>query len=160
MDDLRWFAMTLWLFLPAYFANAAPVVLGGGGPLDGGARWLDGKPLLGGHKTVKGTFFGVVVGSFVGLLQGNSLGGFLQSVGAIGGDIVFSFVKRRLDLRPGASLPVVDQLGFIVFAVVLQFLTLPRPTLQQAVVIIAATLPLHYLVNFIAWLVKLKKNPW
>jgi len=75
----------VYLYLPAYFANASPVVLGGGMALDGGRKWLDGKPFLGSHKTVKGTLFGVFVGAAVGVLQGNPVGGALQSVGAVAG---------------------------------------------------------------------------
>ena len=37
----------IWFILPAYFANAAPVVLGGGPPLDMGKKFLDGRRILG-----------------------------------------------------------------------------------------------------------------
>lgn len=160
MQGAIWLAETIWLFLPAYFANATPVVLGGGPPLDGGADWVDRKPLLGGHKTVKGAVSGIAVGTLVGVAQGNPLGGLLQSIGAITGDLASSFIKRRMDLRPGASLPVMDQLGFIVLAVALQHLIPSRPTWEQSVVIIAVTLPIHYLVNIIAWILGLKRDPW
>ncbi|MFA5869687.1 MAG: CDP-archaeol synthase, partial [Candidatus Bathyarchaeia archaeon] len=63
LEVVDWFIETVWLFLPAYFANAAPVLLHGGGPLDGGRNWGDGKRMLGDHKTVWGTLSGVAVGS-------------------------------------------------------------------------------------------------
>ena len=116
--NLKWVIDTIFLYLPAYFANASPVILGGGGPIDGGVKWIDGKPLLGSHKTVKGTILGVVVGAIVGILQKNPLGGSLQAFGAIIGDIIFSFLKRRLDMVPGASFPLLDQLDFIIFAII------------------------------------------
>jgi len=37
----------IWFFLPAYFANATPVVLGGGTPIDLGRNFLDGRRILG-----------------------------------------------------------------------------------------------------------------
>lgn len=150
---------TVYLFLPAYFANASPVVLGGGEPLDGGRTWLDGKPFLGSHKTVKGTLFGVVVGTLVGLLQGNLLGGALQSFGAVAGDIVASFFKRRWNLRPGESMPLVDQLDFITFAVLLSY-PVQRTPLETVLVILVLTVPIHYAVNYVAWLLGLKDHPW
>lgn len=150
---------TVYLFLPAYFANASPVVLGGGEPLDGGRKWLDGKPFLGSHKTVKGTLLGVLVGAAVGVLQGNPLGGGLQSVGAMAGDIVASFFKRRWNLRPGESMPLVDQLDFIIFAVVLSY-PVQRISMVEAAVILVLTVPIHYAVNYIAWALGLKEHPW
>lgn len=135
------------------------MVLGGGGPLDGGRKWFDGKPFLGGHKTIRGTFFGILVGTLFGVLQGNLVGGSLQAVGAIFGDIAISFLKRRLDILPGASFPVADQLDFIVFAVLFSYFV-DNPGWGQIITIIAVTLPVHYIVNIIAWVLKLKKNPW
>ena len=157
--NLQTVLATVYLFLPSYFANASPVVLGGGEPLDGGRKWLDGKPFLGSHKTVKGTVLGVVVGAAVGLLQGNPVGGALQSIGAISGDIVASFFKRRWNLSPGESMPLVDQLDFIIFAVALSY-PVQRTPLASILIILVITVPLHYLVNYVAWLLKLKKHPW
>jgi len=158
--DLLWLAETIYMYLPAYIANATPVILGGGGPLDGGRNWVDGKPLLGDHKTVWGTLSGLAAGFLVGLVQRNLARGVLLAVGAIGGDLVVSFFKRRFDLKPGALLPIADQMGFIVFAVILVSLAEPAPAWDRAIGILAATLPIHYLTNVFAWLLKLKSTPW
>lgn len=157
--DVLWVAETIYLYLPAYLANAAPVILGGGRPLDGGRTWLDGRPLLGGHKTVRGTLSGLAVGILVGLAQGKPLMGVLLSIGTIGGDITISFIKRRIGLEPGALFPVADQLGFIVFAVALASLVEPM-TWERVVTILVATFPIHFLTNVFAWLLKLKSDPW
>ena len=159
MITLRQILEVIWIYLPAYFANASPVVFGGGGPIDAGLKWLDGKPLFGSHKTIRGTFFGIIMGTIIGVLQGNLAGGLLQSLGAILGDILFSFLKRRINMQPGDSLPLIDQLDFIVIAVILSF-PIQQPSLFQILAIIVLTLPLHYLVNIVAWVFKLKKNPW
>ena len=128
--------------------------------LDGGRTWVDDQPLFGDHKTVRGTFSGIIVGIALGILQMQPLRGVLLSVGAIGGDIVISFIKRRIKLKPGAMFPIADQMGFIVFAVLLVSLVQPSPTWERAVAILIATLPIHYLTNVIAWALKLKRNPW
>jgi len=151
--------VSIWLYLPAYFANAAPVALGGGPPLDGGEKWLDGKPFLGGHKTLRGCIVGVVAGALIGVLQGNFYVGFTQGLGAILGDLVSSFFKRRWDLAPGEGFPLLDQLDFIVVAIILSQ-PYSRASLQQMLLILVVTVPIHYLMNYAAWLLKMKENPW
>ena len=152
--------MTVWLFLPAYFANATPVVLHGGGPIDNGKNWSDGKRILGDHKTIYGTIAGIIIGATIAILQGNTLQGSLFAVGAILGDMVFAFFKRRLGYPPGVSWPVADQIGFILLAIIFGSLVEPRPTLEQNGVVIITTIPLHYLTNLFAWGLKMKKVPW
>jgi CDP-2,3-bis-(O-geranylgeranyl)-sn-glycerol synthase len=157
---LTWFVETIYVYLPAYIANATPVVLSGGGALDRGRNWIDGKPLFGDHKTLRGTVSGLAAGFLIGLAQGSPFMGVLLSVGAIGGDLIVSFFKRRINLKPGALLPIADQMGFIIFAVILVGFTEQAPSWDQVVGILVATLPIHYLSNLVAWALKLKSNPW
>lgn len=157
---LGWFIDTIWLFLPAYFANAAPVLLHGGGSLDGGRNWSDGRRLLGDHKTVYGTLSGLLVGAVVGVVQGNPVQGALFSVGAILGDLIFAFLKRRMGLAPGASLPLWDQVGFIIFAILLGSAVEPVPTLMQDIAMVVTTVPVHYVSNLFAWGLGWKSKPW
>jgi CDP-2,3-bis-(O-geranylgeranyl)-sn-glycerol synthase len=160
VDALRWFAETIWLFLPAYFANATPVLIHGGGPLDAGRNWVDERRILGDHKTVYGTFAGIIVGALVAVVQGNSVQGLLFAIGAILGDLIFAFVKRRLGIKPGQPLPVWDQVGFIILAILLGSIVEPRPTLEQDIVMILTTIPAHYITNLFAWGLSWKKEPW
>ena len=150
---------TIILFLPSYVANSSPVVLGGGPPVDGGALWTDGKPILGANKTIRGTITGILAGTIIGLIQGNFIGGFAQSAGALLAHLLSSFYKRRRDYAPGSSMPIIDQLDFISLAVVLSY-PFQQTDLLSVAVIMVVTVPIHYAVNYIAWLVKLKKNPW
>ncbi|MDK2383642.1 MAG: CDP-archaeol synthase, partial [Candidatus Korarchaeota archaeon] len=64
---------SLWYILPAYMANMSPVIFGGGRPLDMGKKFLDGRRILGDHKTIKGFASGILIGTLVGCLQGRSL---------------------------------------------------------------------------------------
>ena len=75
----------LWV-LPAYVANAVPVLLGGGKPLDFGKKFSDGTRIFGDGKTIRGCFAGIVAGSFIGFVEGYLLFGFLLAFGAIVGD--------------------------------------------------------------------------
>ena len=160
IEEINWFLGTIWLFLPAYFANAAPVLLHGGGPLDGGRNWRDGRRILGDHKTNYGTLMGVAVGALFAVAQGNVLQGTLFAVGAIGGDLLFAFIKRRLGLEPDKSLPLWDQVGFIIVAILLGSIVEPRPMWQQDVAMILTTIPVHYVSNLFAWGLNWKKEPW
>jgi len=165
-------AYALYFIFPAYCANAIPVILGGGRPIDNGRIFLDGKQLFGAHKTFRGFFAGLFVGTLVGVLQSVAgeffstppfqyplLLGFTISLGALLGDLLESFVKRRLNLSPGAPFPVADQLDFVVGALLFSFFVSP-PSLTTALLSIIVTPPIHLLTNFIAYLLGVKKTPW
>ncbi len=151
---------------PAYCANAIPVVAGGGLALDFGKNFVDGKPIFGKHKTLRGFFAGLAVGTMAGLVESLLFGysfllGFLLSLGALSGDLIGAFIKRRIGLSPGELLPVVDQVDFAVGAVLL---SLPvsssflSPQLVLATLIV--TLPMHLLTNLLAHKLGLKRDPW
>lgn len=151
---------------PAYCANALPVIAGGGLPMDFGAFFRDGRPVFGKNKTFQGFFAGLTVGTGVGLVESIVFGypilfGFLLSLGALFGDLTGAFIKRRIDIPPGGLLPVVDQIDFIVGAIVFSlplFLNILSWELVVAVLII--TPPIHLLTNFVAHKLGLKSNPW
>jgi len=152
---------------PAYCANAIPVITGGGYPIDFGKKFFDGKPILGKNKTFQGFFSGLAVGTTVGLVEGvffpeySILSGFLLSLGALFGDLAGAFVKRRLGLAPGDLLPVIDQVDFIIGAILFSFFFSLKnlfPELILAVLIV--TPPIHLLTNFAAYKLGLKNNPW
>ncbi|RLG49721.1 MAG: CDP-2,3-bis-(O-geranylgeranyl)-sn-glycerol synthase [Thermoproteota archaeon] len=128
MNNLNSLVFALWYILPAYFANATPVILGGGKPLDLGLKWIDGERIFGDHKTFRGILAGLLVGTVVGTIQGRELLGFFQSLGAMLGDLVSSFLKRRLKRKPGQWTPVLDEEGFVIFSLVLSKQIEPVPT--------------------------------
>ena len=149
---------------PAYCANAAPVLVGGGLSMDLGKNFIDGKRIFGNNKTFRGFFFGLAIGVFVGLVE-NLIFSYplsfsvLSPLGALLGDLTAAFLKRRLGIAPGGLLPVVDQVDFVVGAIVF---SLPLAIIywQLAAVVIIVTPPIHLLTNFFAYKLKLKKNPW
>ena len=137
----------LWLVLPAYIANASALLVGGGTPIDFGKNWKDGKRILGDGKTWRGLISGAVVGmtcgfgfsvvakyaaasdfSFLGI---NDFTGFPLMIpiiaslcfGALIGDIVESFFKRRLGKNRGEDWIPFDQLDFIIGALFFSFFT-------------------------------------
>ena len=112
----------LYLMLPVYFANMAPPFV---------KYWHCWNrpisiPLLGSHKTVVGFGAGVAVAFIVALIQswvdwqGSVLTSFhwlpfgvIAGIFAMTGDSIKSFLKRRLQLAPGARWIPFDQLDFV-----------------------------------------------
>lgn len=162
-------AQALYFILPAYCANAIPVLLGGGLPMDFGRNFIDGKPLFGSHKTFRGFFSGLLIGTLVGIAQSNVnvpifetppiLLGFVLSLGGLTGDLIHSFVKRRLNLPPGASFPVADQMDFVIGALLFSLLIFP-PLPEIALIILVVTPPIHLLTNYVAYRLGMKKEPF
>ena len=184
----------LWFIFPAYLANSAPVDVSQirflkkyGKPIDGGKTWR-GKRILGDGKTWRGLYAGIIAGTLVGIIQTaiqpsleNDYPNLLQmtvalafmiSLGALVGDMAESFFKRQIDLKPGAPLPLLDQLDFVFGAVFFAWLWVVFSTGQIAgafenmlgwsrfLLILLITPLMHLITNFIAWAWKLKKDPW
>lgn len=166
-DLLQLLALAIWSILPAYVANAAPVVLGGGRPIDGGRKYADGRPIFGPGKTIRGFVAGLIAGSVFAMLQGVAVGllysyslrGFLLALGALTGDLLGSFIKRRMNLERGAPAPVLDQLGFVVLALLFAS-PLFTPSWEVVLTILIITLPIHLATNFIGHKLKLKDSPY
>ena len=149
---------------PAYCANAAPVLAGGGLAMDFGKNFLDGKRALGKNKTFRGFFFGLMIGVLVGVVETVLFGypilfGLVSSLGALSGDLAGAFLKRRMDIAPGGLLPIIDQIDFVVGALVFS-LPLGMVYWELAVAVLIITPPIHLFTNYVAYKLKLKSNPW
>ena len=159
----------IWLILPAYAANGAAVLVGGGKPIDFGRKWKDGRRILGDGKTWRGLFYGSLVGSIVGFSQAfagkyiemeglNILNldyfeGFPLMIplvlslcfGALLGDIVESFFKRRAGKERGEDWIPFDQLDFLLGALFLSFLV-------SSLIELLGALPYNWFIkNFSVW---------
>jgi CDP-diglyceride synthetase len=103
-------------------ANGTPVVakriLGSrfAHPLDGNMAFVDGRPFFGRSKTIRGVALAVLAA-----MLGAPLIGLEWRVGAVlgglamVGDLVSSFVKRRLDLPPSSRATGLDQVPEALF---------------------------------------------
>ncbi len=156
---------TLYLFLPAGVANATPPLLtrffGPGRPIDGGLLWR-GRPLLGAHKTWQGLIGGTCAGvatfaiqrAFDGLAV-PLLFGIAISVGALAGDLVKSFAKRRLAVAAGRVWFPFDQLDYVIGAIAAgaPFLALTPQSIAAVVIVYFA---LHLAVSAIGFVLGVK----
>lgn len=183
---LRDVALALWFFLPAGIANVAPIFIAKvhflkrfNAPIDGGLIYR-GKRLLGDHKTWRGFIVGLMFGIVTVYLQAGGyahnswirsvsfpinyqhlpllLLGTLLSFGALGGDAVKSFFKRRRNIPSGESWIPFDQADMIIGAIVA---TVPIVTFEWRVYLWAILLwSLIQLLSTIAgYLLGLKTSP-
>ena len=88
-----------------------------------------------------------------------------DGVGAMLGDILASFLKRRTGRERGASFPGVDQLDFVVASLSLTLLAatdwfLATFTLPVLFVVVVITPLLHVSTNVGAYALGLKNKPW
>ena len=90
-----------------FIANSVPVlvknVLGNrfDAPLDGGRLWFDGQPIFGASKTLRGLIASVTACALCGAVLGLPIGvAAAAGAAAMAGDLLSSFLKRRLQIAP------------------------------------------------------------
>ncbi len=107
----------IWSLGLLVLANGAPVIahrlLGErwAAPIDAGLRLADGQALLGHAKTWRGLITAVLVCAPLGALQGMGwTSGALFGLLSMLGDLLASFIKRRLGISPSGRARLLDQL--------------------------------------------------
>ena len=179
----------LWLLLPAYIANAvATLPRGRGPPMDFGRLWTDGRRVLGASKTWSGFLFAGFFGmpfclleawliliappnlQLVPTLAPTVLAAVplaaLLTFGAMAGDALGSFLKRRLGRESGTRTVLLDQMPFVLVPIAIGFALYPALFASvffhwEAVLwLLVFTLGLHVAFNWIGFKVGLKKVPW
>ena len=168
----------IWFFTPAGVANMAPIVFNRlpilDVPVDFGKK-IGGKPIFGPHKTYRGFVVGVGLAIAIVYLQKalyphfksyslvdytaiNLVGlGMLQGVGALGGDLIKSFFKRRFNIASGKSWVPFDQLDAIVGALILTSFMVSLTPKQVLVALIAFGL-LHPVANLLGYVLGFKRT--
>jgi len=98
-------------------ANGTPVLAQrlfgklGSQPLDNGLLWFDSRPLFGHSKTIRGVFIAVLTTSAASPLLGlHWTVGLTAALAAMSGDLLSSFVKRRLGLSISSRAIGLDQI--------------------------------------------------
>jgi CDP-diglyceride synthetase len=98
------------------FANGTPIVakkIFGSRfalPLDAGIIFFDGRPVFGASKTMRGIVVSILITSAIAPFIGLDLTiGAIVASSAMAGDLVSSFVKRRLNFPPSSQALGLDQ---------------------------------------------------
>lgn len=183
-------AEVLWVLLTVYVASATATLPRGRGPtMDFGRTWPpDGRRVLGPSKTWSGFLCGLAFGVPIALFQAwlillappslQLVPQFGPSVlaavpiavllpgGAMVGDALGSFVKRRLDLPSGRRAPLLDQLPMVAVPVLIGLAVFPATfvpalwSLQGLFWLLVFTLGLHTAFNWVGYHAGLKRVPW
>lgn len=177
-----------WYVLPAYVANGFAVFgkfIRQRHTIDGGRVLEDGQPVLGPGKTCEGFIVGFVSGVLIGLLQVVTAPILFSliiqyvylppelvpivlvtlplvifvALGALVGDLIGSFIKRRLSIARGRPAPILDQLDFLIMAMLLGALITPIHWIL-AIFLLIVTPIIHLVANIIGYLIGLKQEPW
>lgn len=175
----------LWFFLPAGIANAVPVIVSKipvlkkyNYPMDFNKTYK-GIRIFGDHKTIRGLISGIIAAILIFLLQqylytsNESLEAILywdytsinpiifallSALGALLGDAIKSFFKRRTNIKPGEPWFPFDQIDFIIGGCIfLSPYLYDKPS--QYISILIVYFLMHLISTFLGFLLKLKNTP-
>ena len=163
----------LWFFLPAYAANSTASLFK--------IKFLNkpiSKKIFGSHKTysgfIVGTLFALVTGvvqrflfnfdffqkiSFFNYLENYLLIGFLLGFGALFGDLIKSFFKRRIKIPPGKKWIPFDQIDYTLGALFFS-LFIWQPSLIFVLSAVFLNLFLHIFSNHIGFWLGIRRAKW
>ena len=106
-------------------------------PLDGGRTFLDGLPLFGSSKTIRGILAAALMTTAASILLGMSWRvGFVIGTVAMGGDLFSSFLKRRFHFIAGDRATGLDQIPESLFPLLACRHALALTALEIAAVVV------------------------
>lgn len=147
-------------------ANGMPVlsrdVLGSfaAWPVDFGIRLKDHQPLLGTSKTWRGVFFSCLVTGLTALLIGLSFRlGALFALLSMSGDLIASFIKRRLGLVESSRFRLLDILPESLLPVLL-FSEALNLNVLSGLITVALFFTFEVLISPILFRLHIRKRPY
>ncbi|MCQ2055937.1 MAG: CDP-2,3-bis-(O-geranylgeranyl)-sn-glycerol synthase [archaeon] len=179
-----------WLWIPAMIPNVSAAIIGkrfGKRKMDFGITWR-GKRILGDGKSWAGFFGGACTGVFVGVIQicvaakfgSDNYWGFgpfwsnigvlfCLSFGALIGDTLGAFIKRRFGMRVGAKALILDQYDFFIGSAIITTICFPEfirsnyigsAHVAALISVVAMTYIMHRIVNVVGYRIGVKDVPW
>lgn len=158
--------LILQLLLLLALANGTPVIINEflgrrlSYPMDGGVKFVDGQPLFGSSKTIRGILFSVLATAAGAPVVGLEwkIGMAIGSV-AMAGDLFSSFLKRRMRLLAGSKATGLDQVPESLFP-----LLACRHTLSLSVLDIAVAVAFFFLgevlLSILFYKLHLRERPY
>jgi len=177
--------IAIYYMLPAYLANSLPVVAARfhlfeklNYPVDCNKK-LWGNPLFGKTKTIRGFIIGTIGALLIGFVQHilyinnltitislieytltNSLIiGFLLGFGGLLGDLIKSFLKRRLNVKSSKPWIIMDQIDYCIGALLLSS-PFYIPSIEIIIIILITSPLFSFMANVIAYNLGWKKVWW
>ncbi len=147
-------------------ANSAPVLANDlfrdrfTAPIDAGRKFFDGYPLFGASKTWRGAFSACVLTPIAAWVLGLELViGLAFAAAAMAGDLLSSFIKRRLN-RPVSSKAIgVDQIPEALLPLLVVQSHYALGIMSIAGIVMAFTL-IEITVSPLLWKLGLRKRPY
>lgn len=179
---LIYIAKSIYTTLPGMIANMAPIFVKDlnilNYPIDFGIT-IKGKIILGPRKTYRGLISGIIAAMIIINIQylidkytllknltlydfddiNFQLLGFLFGFGVLFGDIFESFIKRRLDMPPGASLIPWDQIDCVLGGLIFGRIAWAY-SYKYAIAIILVTFILHITIRHIGYYLGFCSTKW
>jgi len=169
----------IWFFLPAGIANMAAslsrFISLSNYPVDFGKTWK-GKRIFGSHKTWRGIFFGTLFGiltfwgqqclyqfeffkslSLFDYIEASRVIGLLLGLGAVWGDSIRSFFKRRINIKPGGTWMPFDQIDYTIGAFALVSIVF-FPGWKVGITAVCLGFIVHIFFNLCAYVLRIQKN--
>jgi hypothetical protein len=181
MDLILFLVRIVYFIIPAAFSNMMPVIVRPyfkklKYPLDFNKK-ISGIRILGNNKTFRGLIFGILGSIVLILLQtylyqynffrnislidytqiNPIIFGFLTGFSVLFGDAVASFIKRRLEFKPGESFFLLDQInGSLGFSIIV--LPFYLDSMKLAIWINIVWIIGHLIIKVISYLFKFEKK--
>jgi CDP-archaeol synthase len=129
-------------------------------PMDCGAKFVDGQPLFGASKTVRGVLVAVLATAAGAPLVGLTWKiGIAAGTAAMAGDLFSSFLKRRMRLLAGDRATGLDQIPESLFPVLACRLMLSVTALDMAAAVVAFFLG-EVLLSLLFYRLHLRERPY
>jgi len=153
---LLFFGVLLVKSLSKYIGLLKPLLT----PIDFGMTFFDKKSLIGEDKPIAGWImpFIAAIGSY--LVFNNLFLMLFICYFSFFGDLIGSFLKRRLGIAEHKPLIIIDQLSFILVAYAAVFTFGIRIPFNNLIMLLLLTFILHFSANLILFKLKLKTKPY
>jgi CDP-2,3-bis-(O-geranylgeranyl)-sn-glycerol synthase len=161
---MRWLIDPIIFILPAWASNTTPIFVKKinflNNPVDFGLSFK-GQRIFGDNKTWRGLISGTLIGTIMALVLGESIYvGMILGFGALLGDLIGSFTKRRLGLAPSKPSLLLDQTPYVIVPILLYkiFYDLPL-SMTQVIYLVVISMVIHRLSNIIYYKLGIKEVP-
>jgi len=129
-------------------------------PIDGGLILADGQPLLGASKTWRGLFASLLLTAVMAWLLGLSFAfGLLFAALTMSGDLLTSFIKRRLGMQASSMALGFDYLLESLLPVAVLAVPLGLALIEVIVIVLLFLVLALFLSRFLYWL-GVRKQPY
>ena len=157
--------MILQVLILLGMANGAPIVARGllgerfSRPLDGGKTFIDGAPIFGSTKTVRGLLASLLMCAAGAAALGLSAGfGACIAAAAMLGDLFSSFIKRRMGVASSSPVTGLDQIPEALFPALAAVHYLDLSAFDVAIIVMLFYL-LEIAVSPVLYRLRIRKIP-